>query len=290
MELLTSVHDAADRITGVLSHKPAGLLSDFDGTLSRIALTPSAATAAPGAVDALNALSSRLDIVGIVTGRALDDVQQMIGVPGVLYVGNHGLESLQDGQHRVHPAGLEAGQHVTSAFEHIEQQLSELVSTRGMLFEHKRLSGTVHYRIADEADRIGAILEPIATAVAEREHLRVTNGKMMVELLPLTVVTKGTAIRDIVRNNNLESVVFLGDDITDVDGFRTLHELRASERVNVCAVGVLTADTAPEVVEHSDILIDGVENVISVLNAVAQRLGGESAGVVGEDTDQEAGE
>ena len=81
-----------------LAAEPAGLLTDFDGTLSPIVHDPFMAGLVDGADGALEALAERLAVVAIVTGRMPLDARRLVGVPGVLVVGNHGTEWLDPDQ------------------------------------------------------------------------------------------------------------------------------------------------------------------------------------------------
>ena len=70
------------------------LLLDFDGTLSEIASSPEVAVLRPGNAALLEDLSRRSGYaVGVISGRSLDDVAERVGVPGLVYAGNHGLEN-----------------------------------------------------------------------------------------------------------------------------------------------------------------------------------------------------
>ncbi len=266
------VHDVAERVGLVLAHKPSGLFSDFDGTLSPMAPTPDGALLASGVRDVLLALTSRIGLVGIVTGRAVDDARSRVDVPDLLYVGNHGLEWAERGVHVDHPVGIAAAASISSALEQIREEIGTANTLAGLVFEDKRLSGSIHYRLSEDPVETGVTLGTITERVAAAHGLHVASGKMVYELRPTASVNKGTALREIAVERKLRSAVFLGDDVTDVDGFRALRELRESEGLETLAVGVLTPDTAPSVIAESDILLDGVDDVVRMLNALNQLL------------------
>src|SRR4051812_18581165 len=92
------------RLLDVVSHVPAGLFTDIDGTISQIAVVPSEATVSELARTAMDRLSRKLAVVGAVTGRAAGDGAAMIGLPDLLVVGNHGLEWQHRDDRWVHPA------------------------------------------------------------------------------------------------------------------------------------------------------------------------------------------
>ena len=266
-----SHHAVATRIVEVLSHKPAGLFSDFDGVLSEIAPTPDQAIAYPGAAEAIEALAANVDAVGVITGRAVDDIGSRIAIDELYVVGNHGLEWSEQGSRRDHEAGTAAIEAVANVLEQTQAELAGQTDITKMIWENKRLSGTIHFRNVDDPAETEQLLLPIVQPLAEQNGLRCTTGKMIVELRPLARVTKGTALTELIEKNGLESAVFIGDDVTDVDGFRALHELRAQGK-HTLSVGVVTADAHPDIAAHSDVLVNSVEEIVDVLTQVAQIL------------------
>ncbi len=261
-----------ERLTVLFGTERAGLFTDFDGTLSPLAPTPAGAKIDPSASLALSELAKRLEVVGIVTGRAADDARERVGIPDLLYVGNHGLEWTHNGEHVFHPAGLAAEQVLDSALSAIRDRLGKVASLDGVIFENKRLSGSVHYRLSEDPLTVGNALASIAAEVTNEYGLRLSGGKMVFELRPQAQVNKGTAIEDLIERYRLDSAVFFGDDITDVDGFMALHRVAERSSTAVCSIGVLTADTAQSVIEASDVLLDGVQGVVETLHRLNQQL------------------
>ncbi len=185
----TRIEDVARRCVEALRKTPAGVFSDFDGTLSEIALTPGAATAYPGAADALVRVAGLVDAAGIITGRAVADVQAKVDASTLVVVGNHGLEWFEHGEHVDHEAGLAASQAIAETLAETERRLAEVVSTEHMLWEDKRLTASVHYRNVDDPVEVGMKLLPIIEEEAEKRGLRVSSGKMLVELRPSVVAS-----------------------------------------------------------------------------------------------------
>lgn len=272
MTSVSSITDVARHLANLFKAKPGALFSDFDGTLSPVAPTPDSAVAAPGVAETLGLLAERLSLVGIVTGRGAEDAIARIAVPGLLYVGNHGLEWFENGEHHVHPAGLAAEEALPEALRDIEQRLGAHVSLHGTIFENKRYSASIHYRLATDPGKTAEILEPIVREVVKEFGFSVSEGKMVIEIRPSTTVNKGFAVRQFVADRKLGSAVFLGDDVTDVDAFRALRDIREEGGVETCGVGVLTLDTDQRVIDHSDFLLDGVDDVVSMLLELVELL------------------
>ncbi len=269
---VSTIAEVAEAVAAVLRQAPSALLSDFDGTLSPVSPTPDAAVAAPGVAEILAALASKLALTAIVTGRGIADASRRVAAPGLVYVGNHGLEWLADGEHHVHPAGQTAQQVLAEALRDIEQRLTAHVSLDGVIFEDKVYSASIHYRLAPDPPAVREVLEPAMREVAAEYGFWVSDGKMVFELRPGEAVNKGSATRLLLTDRDIRAAVFLGDDVTDADAFRVLREMRDEDGIASLSVGVLTLDTAPQVIEAADYLLDGVDDVVSMLLTVNDLL------------------
>ena len=72
-----------------------GVILDFDGTLSFLARTPSLAIIPAETKRVLERLSNISDCkITVISGRGLENLRQKVGVDGITYAGNHGLEIL----------------------------------------------------------------------------------------------------------------------------------------------------------------------------------------------------
>ena len=258
--------------TETLAEMPSGLFSDFDGTLSPIAPTPPEAVFYPGVRDALARAAARVSVAGIITGRAVDDVRGRVELPDLLYVGNHGLEWLDRGERVDHEAGVKAEGAIRTALEDVAASLAKRMSLEGLLFENKRLSASIHYRNASDPVEVGTALTPLVQEAATRNGLRMTSGKMLFELRPMAHVSKGSALEQIVRFRQLRGAVFFGDDVTDVDGFRALHRMREESGLHSVAVAIRSADVHPDVIGEADVVLEGVPDMVAVLNGIADGL------------------
>ena len=186
------------------------------------------------------ARTPNLDIV-IVSGRALADVQQRIGVPGLTYVGNHGFEIEGPGISFRH-AELDRWR---AALEAAAAELDALAAS-GARIERKGASVAVHTRTVPEGER--RRLERQAEAVLRRRRLRVTPGKGLIEGRPPVPWDKGHAVLHVLVHRHgadwlsRVSAVYVGDDRTDEDAFRSLEGIGRSIRVGPSAGGASYAD------------------------------------------------
>lgn len=247
-----------------LAAAPAGLVTDFDGTLSPIVTDPDAARPLPGVADALEALARRLAVVAVVTGRSALDARARIGVTGLLVVGNHGIEWLAPGAERpdAHPEAQSVGRRLRAT-------LSALPVEPGLRVEEKGLSATIHYR---EAAEPGLTLVRLLAALEGRlDGLELRQGRASLELRPVGVGDKGLALRTIVDRYSLRGLLVLGDDVTDLDMFRAAAELREDGRLTLALIGAVQggSEVPAEVAGAADVVIDSVEAAASMLRALA---------------------
>lgn len=247
-----------------LGAEPSGLMTDFDGTLSRVIGDPKMARLEDGAGEALATLADRLAVVAVITGRAARDARQLIGVPGVLVVGNHGVEWLEPGL--AEPTAPE----LPGVASRLESTLLSVPTPPGVMVERKGLSATVHYRNATHPGRArDAILRALANAPAR--DIDVREGRMSVELRPRGLGDKGRAARTIIERHALRGVVVLGDDVTDLDMFVAVAELRAGGTVRgaIIAVGGQDHEVPAEVSAAADVTLRDPTAAVQLLRALA---------------------
>jgi trehalose 6-phosphate phosphatase len=262
----------------VLRQAPSAVVTDIDGTISAIAPTPAEAMVDPGAQAALALLVERLAVVAVVSGRAPQDGVAMVGLPELIYVGNHGPERIARGTPWTHPVAAAAQPSIAAALAEIESAARSVADMPWLLIENKGVTGTVHYRLAPDQIAAAALLEPLARSAADRHGLRLTLGRMIFEVRPALAVNKGTAIRELAQDLGLRGIVFFGDDVTDVDAFRALRELREAGEAATLRVGVLGPDTSPAVLAEIDLSVVGVPACAATLIALAARLADEAEG------------
>ncbi|HEX2189297.1 MAG TPA: trehalose-phosphatase [Longimicrobiaceae bacterium] len=215
------------------------LLLDFDGTLAPIAARPELAAVPERTRAALDRLLALPGVqAAVVSGRGMADARERARIPGIAYAGNHGMEIEGPGVRRVHPEARAARPELEEAASAVAAALAEVP---GAWVEDKGLTLSVHYRQVAE-ERAGEVREAVLGAVRGSEGLRVTEGKMVLEVRPRVEWDKGRAVDfllDHLRPPPGAPVLYLGDDTTDEDAFRAL--LARPEG----GEGVLVAETPP---------------------------------------------
>lgn len=247
-----------------LADRPAGLLTDFDGTLSPIVTDPASARLVEGAVDALRTLAERLAVVAVVTGRAPLDARRMVGVRELLVAGNHGTEWLEPDADEVVAAPGSADVRAS-----LDALIARLPPMAGVTVEHKGLSATVHVRSA--ADPVEAERAVRAALGDPGPGIELRPGRMSVEVRPRGLGDKGAATRRIVERFELRGAVVMGDDVTDLDMFAAVAERRAAGRLRGAIIGVGGADgEVPDVVrEGADVVLESPAEAAALLRALA---------------------
>lgn len=255
----------------VLKQQPLGLVFDIDGTLSPLAATPEEARLYPGVASLLEKAGERAH-VAIMTGRAIENGAAMVNVDGLTYIGTHGLEwsAGLPGRHPVVVvpealAYIESGRHLLDL---AEEQLADLP---GVIVQRKKFGGSIHYRLAPDPasarQRIWSTLEE----PARNKHMKLRDGKFIVELLVPLALNKGHALRQFAQRLDLQGVLFAGDDRTDLDAVLEIARLRQEGRVAL-AVVVQHPDTLPALLEHADIVVQEVEGMVELLQEIVAKL------------------
>ncbi|HHQ44761.1 MAG TPA: trehalose-phosphatase [Candidatus Altiarchaeales archaeon] len=212
----------------IFSGKKIILLLDYDGTLTHIVENPGDAVLDGRIRSVLREISGYKQIVlGVLSGRRLADVMELVGVNGIYYCGNHGLEVNGPGTEFMLEEEDFFREKISSAVEVLRESMK---NQEGVSVEDKGLSVVVHYRRAVEEDA-EAIQRVFMDSV--KKHLesgfRVCKNKKTLELLPDTQYDKGTAVVEIKRQVEKEAggdvrTIYVGDDATDEDAFRSLGE------------------------------------------------------------------
>ena len=206
------------------------LLCDYDGTLTPIVDRPELADLSEKTKQMLQTLARQSHFtVGIISGRALADLRQKVGLSNIIYAGNHGLEIEGPGVSLVNPLAAE----MRPVFRLINQVLNKaLAPIRGVQVEDKGLTISVHYRMVEEgkSEEVTNALERVIATARSLGKVRITSGKKVYEVRPAVEWDKGEAIALLIERYGKTKTkkellpIYLGDDQTDEDGFKVIEK------------------------------------------------------------------
>ena len=254
-------HDAKNTLLAGLRDKPRlGLVTDMDGTISPLAPQPDLAEVTPRCRDMLQALASTISLVAVVSGRSARDVQERVGLPGLQYIGNHGLERWADGEVRVVAEAAAYRPKIDAALAALED-----LREPGILVEDKGATLSLHYRQTADPEAARTRLLPTIEAIAAASGLVLSRGHMVFEMRPPIDQDKGTAFRSLAVEYGLEGAIFIGDDRTDAAALEAARRMRAEGSCYALGVGVVSTATPRAVLEAADLLASGVSGVEAFL-------------------------
>jgi trehalose 6-phosphate phosphatase len=129
---------------------------------------------------------------------------------------------------------------------------------------------SLHFREASDRGAAERYLRDEVAPAAEAAGLRTRGGKMILELLPDVDVDKGTALRALVREAGARMVLYVGDDRTDADAWRSMRAMRDAGEIEVAHCVVADGpEVDPSVRAAADAAVDGPAGVRHLMQALA---------------------
>jgi len=202
------------------------LFLDYDGTLTPIQKKPDLALLSSSERKTIKSLSSFPQMVlTIISGRALNEIQKLIGLDNLYYVGNHGLEikgrSFQDEI----PKAKQIRGNVVSFCQKIKERTKRIP---GILVENKGLTASIHYRLVKKEHLPELKRKVSLTLFPFKKNYELSEGKKVLEIKPKTERDKGWAADKIIQLYSSEGKLsplyfYFGDDLTDEDGFQLIN-------------------------------------------------------------------
>lgn len=253
------IQDHAREIRGrVVGRKALALLLDFDGTLAPIVPVPEEASLPDPIHRTLERLAHGSEaLVAVISGRGLEEIRRRVGIEGIVYAGNHGLEIAGPRWAWTHPQAEESRPLVAEACARLGERLGAIP---GVIIEDKQLTASVHYRLTPHP-----YIETVRMAVYEEADrsagaLVVRQGKKVFELHPYVAWDKGRAVRWILgralgdRWPEEAAVIYVGDDRTDEDGFLALPDPAVTVKVGANPASTAARYAARDVREVGEFL------------------------------------
>lgn len=222
-----------------LARVPSLLVAcDYDGTMAPLVDDPMAAAANRDSVAALRALAEQANThVTVISGRSLRDLATLSRFPEeIRLVGSHGSEFDLGFSTQLSPKLVESRRRLTEAVQ-------ELGRRHGALVEEKPTGVAFHLRNLAEETKVLA-REELVRGPAGWDDVHTRNGHEVIEMSVIET-NKGWALETIRHQVGASAVLFLGDDVTDEDGFKTLQGPDVGIKVGEgqTAAGFRVADT-----------------------------------------------
>jgi trehalose 6-phosphate phosphatase len=245
------------------SGRPLAMLFDYDGTLTPLVRHPSLAHLPPGTRQTIRRLTGLPDVrVGVISGRALGDVQEMVGLDGVYYAGSGGLEVDLLGTKDRYPEMDDFGRLLEAIQDHL---LEVLEKYPGTWLERKPGAMAIHFRgllpLAATCFRY-----EMASLLAVVEPLRFRVVSEAIEVTPGDGWDKGTAVDSILSHIEGELgrrpvVVYFGDAANDVEG------MAATAGRDGVIVGI-----GPDAPAVAELRLSGTDELADILDEMAVQL------------------
>ena len=199
---------------------------DFDGTLTEIAPTPAHVLFNEPRRRWLQDFHSLPGCsVGIVSGRPIEELRQLIGLEEIYYVGCHGLEwAAPDGTfNRSWPNPV-----IVKTLLYLREELRRsLAHADGIIVEDKGIALALHFRRADGDTALAARQEFVRAVHGYQQQgvkLELLAGKDVIEVKP-TGMTKADAITQILAHYASTALpIYVGDDRSDEAAFEAIAE------------------------------------------------------------------
>lgn len=197
------------------------LFLDVDGTLIELAATPFDTRVGEGLKRLLGTVAERLGgAVALVSGRSIAYLDAMFAPLELPCAGLHGVER-RSASGAMHGASFNDSQLGAT-----RAALTTLAQTHpGVLLEDKGRTLAIHYRLAPQfeseiGDAVTRLVAPLGA------HYHVQAGSMMLEIKPRGF-NKGNSVKEFMHEPPFTGrrPVYIGDDITDLDGFRAADDL-----------------------------------------------------------------
>ena len=196
------------------------LFLDVDGTLLDIQDHPAGVRAEPEMIRLLTSLSAATcGALSLISGRTVADVDRIFSPVRFAAAGAHGAEL------RLRPDGPVKSTQWSLPPSVLEEMRTFADKDPGLLLEEKLGGVSLHFRRAPG-------LEMQCTELVQRllpdveKDFRLIAGKMVFEFAPREH-HKGAAITEMMQREPFAGrrAVFVGDDVTDEDGFRAVNAM-----------------------------------------------------------------
>lgn len=245
-------------LESLVSKDRLGIVTGMDGTIAAVSSeSPDGHSPSARCREVLQGLSQITPLVAILSARPASDLHVLVDLPDVIYAGNRGLETWIGGRLDFSPE--------------VEQHRPQLESA--MMALYALIDSSIQVEDAGSALMIYcesapdmSVLRANVKQIAEDRGLRFFEASRVMEVRPPMVLDKGRALERLINHHQLDAVIYMGNDLSDVDAFTVLRSMRDSGQCAGAAIGVLNEWTASEVSTHVDVRVNGVQGAEDLLD------------------------
>ena len=198
-------------------NQPIALFLDVDGTLLEFCNNPDDVYPGVELNLILKSLSSLLKgALALVTGRRVLEIDRIFHPLQLPVGGQHGLEHRDaEGNFKL-VKNLKFPENIRSQIQYFGEIYPECA------IEDKSLTMAIHFRRAPKLEE--KVLKFVNKLIEGEKHFHAISGNMVIEIKPLGV-DKGQSIALFMENEPFvdKLPIFIGDDVTDEDGFRYIN-------------------------------------------------------------------
>lgn len=221
---IPSAFEIIPEIKDWIKSRRVALFLDYDGTLTPIVLRPEMAILSEEMRETIRELAEMI-FVAVISGRGLENVKDLVGIPSISYAGSHGFDiSGPEERHIEFQKGRDFLPQLEKAKNRMKAQVDAVA---GAHIESKKFSFAVHFRevSSEEEPKIEKIVDAV---VHEFPGLRKSTGKKVFEIQPNLDWNKGKALLWLLEAFHLNTPdvfpIYIGDDVTDEDAFKVLKD------------------------------------------------------------------
>ncbi|XP_039794991.1 probable trehalose-phosphate phosphatase 7 isoform X2 [Panicum virgatum] len=226
-----------EQIVAASEGKRIVMFLDYDGTLSPIVDDPDAAFMSETMRMAVRSVAKHFP-TAIVSGRCRDKVFEFVKLAELYYAGSHGMDikgpakaSSRHAKAKQAKGGgvlFQPASEFLPMIQEVHERLAE--TTRcipGAKVENNKFCVSVHFRCVDEK-MWGELSEAVKGVLRGYPRLRLTQGRMVLEVRPTIKWDKGRALEFLLESLGFADCanvlpVYIGDDRTDEDAFKALR-------------------------------------------------------------------
>lgn len=244
------------------------IITDIDGTISEIVPQPDEAIVGSEMKETLRKIGDKFKLLAFITGRTIEKARRMVNVEGALYVGIHGME-YQKNNHIVYDPKTSR---YRSQINELEDKLGKKLDLPGIIMENKRTCLTIHYRLNKNHERARETILNAIKSLKLSSELKISEGRKIVEIKPQIGNNKGAIINKIIDEFQINHLIYMGDNTTDVDAFKEIKSLDKCDSFQGISIVVLSTETPQYVMDSADYYVNQVSELVKFFNWLLYKL------------------